>query len=377
MRLHALGTLLVAGMMGAGLSSCAPEGPARAAAADRPVVKGGMDETGPYEVVSGWLKPAKNHGDDWTWGSIADIKADTPDRIFIAARGDRPKHPNAKNERERRKRNYIVVVDRNGNEIENWSQWDTMMVAPHSIAISPYDPERHVWVVDNSRQQVWKFTNDGKRLVQTWGEANVVGADQNHFNGVSSIAFLPDGSFLLGDGYDGIRVVKYDAKGQYVKEWGAGGPKPFNRIHAVAVDSQRRVIVSDRNNSRVQVFTENGDFIEEWPNMRRPNSIHVDAEHDVWVLDGRAGMGRLLKYDEAGVLQDYWGVGGGVCGEPPSPPPGPQCVEGAMSNPHGMSVDSEGNLYIADYDNDRALKFVPRSGADPARLVGQPLVLRP
>ena len=364
MRLCSVGLVLAVVV----LSACAPAGEDQVSEGGEVAVKGGMDETGPYDVVADWPKPAKNHDDMWTWGVAADVVVDTPDRIFIVTRGDVRKDDSESSDR--RRTNYIVVVDRNGNEIENWSQWDTMMVGPHSIAISPYDPERHIWVQDNSRQQVWKFSNDGSRLVQTWGEANVIGDDENHFNGVSSIAFLPDGSFLLGDGYDGQRIVKYDADGEYVTEWGAGGPMPFNRIHAVAVDSQRRVIVSDRNNSRVQVFTENGEFIEEWPNMRRPNSLHIDAEHNVWVLDGRPGMGRLLKYNEAGVLQDYWGVGGGVCA-----PAGPRCAPGQMSNPHGMSVDSEGNLYIADYDNNRVLKFVPKPGANPARLVGQPLLL--
>jgi streptogramin lyase len=351
------------------LSGCGA-GEAAPSAAEGPIVKGGMDETGPYDVVVGWQKPAKNHGDQWTWGVGASVFADTPDRILVLTRGDVPRDPMSN---ERRRANYVVELDRNGNEIGNWSQWDTMITSPHSIAISPYDPERHVWVVDNTRQQVWKFTNDGKTLVQTWGEPNVVGDGENTFNGVSSIAFLPDGSVLFGDGYDGTRVVKYDAQGDYVMEFGAGGPRPFNRIHAVAVDANRRIIVSDRNNSRVQVFTENGEFIEEWPNTRRPNSIIVDAENDVWLLDGRAGMGRLVKYNSAGVLQDYWGVGGTPCTE--VQPEGPQCVEGAMSNPHGMSVDTEGNLYVADYDNNRVLKFVPRPGADPARMVGQPVKL--
>jgi len=357
------------------LSACAPADLDPALEGGEVSVKGGTDETGPYDVVPQWQKPAKNHDDTWTWGVGASVVADTPDRIFIVTRGDVRKDDPASGDR--RRTNYVVVVDRNGNEIENWSQWDTMLVAPHSIAISPYDPERHIWIQDNTRQQVWKFTNDGQ-LVQTWGEANVIGDDENHFNGVASIAFLPDGSVLFGDGYVGQRVVKYDADGEYVTEWGANGPMPFDHIHALAVDSQGRVIVADRDNSRLQVFTENGEFIEEWPNVRRPNSIHVDAEHNVWVLDGRAGMGRLLKYDEAGILQDYWGVGGGVC-----VPAGPQrsrveastCAPGAMSNPHGISVDSEGTLYIADYNNNRVQKFVPKPGADPARLVGQPLLL--
>ena len=70
------------------------------------------------------------------------------------------------------------------------------MVAPHSIAISPYDPERHIFVQDNTRQQVWEFTNDGKQLLHTWGTANEIGDDENHFNGVSSIWFLPDGGLV-------------------------------------------------------------------------------------------------------------------------------------------------------------------------------------
>ena len=354
------------------LSGCGA-GEAAPAAAEGPMVKGGMDETGPYDVVVGWQKAAKNHDGRWTWGVAASVAADTPDRILIVTRGDVRKDDPDSNER--RRANYVVVVDRNGNEIDNWSQWDTMMVAPHSLAINPYDPARPIFVQDNTRQQVWKFTNDGKTLLQTWGTANEIGDDQNHFNGVSSIWFLPDGGFLLGDGYDGTRIMRYDKDGKYVMEFGSGTDKPFNRIHAVTVDKDRRILVSDRNNSRVMVYTENGEFIEEWPNMRRPNILYVDAENDVWALDGRAGMGRLVKFNRDGVLQDYWGVGGAPCGPAPLTPAGPQCVEGAMSNPHGMSVDSEGNLYVADYDNNRVLKFVPRAGADPARMVGQAMRL--
>jgi streptogramin lyase len=346
------------------LAACTGAGEAAPASPD-PVVKGGQDETGPYDVVVGWQKPAKNHDERWSWGVAASVVADTPDRIFVLTRGDVDK---AKPGSPVRHTNYVVVLDRNGNEIENWSRWDTMMAAPHAIGISPYDPERHVWIADNTRHQVWKFTNKGE-LVQTWGVANVTGADQTHFNAVASMTFLPDGSFLLGDGYEGVRVVKFDAQGKYVMEFESNGV-PFDHVHAVAVDRQNRILVADRDNSRIQVFTANGEFIEEWPNIRRPNNIHIDAEGDIWVVDGRAGMGRLLKYNEQGVLQDYWGTGGPACA-----PASSTCAPGAMSNPHGISVDSDGNLYIADYNNNRVLKFAPRAGADPARMVGQPLLL--
>jgi hypothetical protein len=83
-------------------------------------------------------------------------------------------------------------------------------VHPHSVHISPYDPARHVWVIDDGAQMVWKFTNDGRRIVQQWGEWRVPGNDASHF----------------------------------------GRP------------TKRRVFVADRGNRRIQIFDEHGRFIE-------------------------------------------------------------------------------------------------------------------
>jgi hypothetical protein len=47
------------------------------------------------------------------------------------------------------------------------------MRRPHSVAINPYDPQKHVWVVDDRQHAVYKFTNDGKQLVQTLGVRGV------------------------------------------------------------------------------------------------------------------------------------------------------------------------------------------------------------
>jgi sugar lactone lactonase YvrE len=44
-----------------------------------------------------------------------------------------------------------------------------------------------------------------------------------------------------------------------------------------------------------------------------------------------------------------------------------------MWNVHGMSVDQDGNFYIAEVNNGRAQKFRPRPGANKAMLMGQPI----
>ena len=363
----------------ASFAGCGPAPDVSLAAEDMESPRGGDDRTGHYEVVEGWWKAAASHDEEWTWGRVAGVAVDNPDRIIVVTRGDLPvdfddDRPWAE---QARPGNFIVVVDRDGNIIENWSQWDSIMREPHTVYISPYDPERHVWVIDNRRMQIFKFTNDGRELVMEIGRANypetMVEARVNDepyvFGRQADIAFLPDGSFYVADGYWKTRVVKFSAEGEYLMEWGApgDGPGEFNLLHSIAVDVDRRVYVADRRNSRIQVFTEDGEFIEEWPDIFDPVNIYIDESHAVWVLD--ATLNRLLKYDRDGRLHDTWGAYGeaGAIGRPPWP--------GGLVLPHQAAVDQEGNLYVASYNGGHVQKFVPRPGADPARLLGQPMLL--
>ena len=48
--------------------------------------KGGDDRTGPYDAVQGWPQPLPDKG--YIWGSTGGIFAETPNKIFIANRGE-------------------------------------------------------------------------------------------------------------------------------------------------------------------------------------------------------------------------------------------------------------------------------------------------
>ena len=72
------------------------------------------------------------------------------------------------------------------------------------MLISPYDPEKHVWIVDDDQHIINIFTNDG-RLVRTMGERGVPGRGPDNFNRPTDIAWLPDGTFFVADGYAGTR----------------------------------------------------------------------------------------------------------------------------------------------------------------------------
>lgn len=355
---------------------CTSPEPPPADTPDGAVVKGGDDRTGGYEPVAGWWKPAPDHEGPWTWGEVSGVAVDNPDRIFVGIWGDRDDQGQERPDGS----NYLVVVDRNGDITERWSQWDSIFNKPHQLYISPYDPDRHLWVVERGggrdvNMQVLKFTNDGSELVmrlvdpdhpRTRAEAR---ANPNPgpytYGDPAVLAFFPDGTFLLGDGYWHSRIVKYGPDGEYLMEWGelGDGPGQFDLVHGLAIDRDRRVYVADRSNNRIQIFTEDGDFIEEWPDISDPVGVFADEHDAIWVISAR--LNRLLKYDRDGVLQYHWGAFGGTRGGFP----------GGLSRPHQLDVDQEGNVYVASWDGGWMSKFVPREGADPSKLIGRPLVL--
>lgn len=367
--------------------------------------KGGEDLSGPYEPHPNWPKPIDP---DRTWGRTGTVFAETPDRIFVMQSGmvswswKRLAEPAqgggtllaSANEATHcastvmRQANctpgrdplaeksgnvipgagwdhVLMVFDGAGNLIESWEQHNDLFTHPHNVTISPYDPERHVWVVDAGSEQIFKFTNDGQ-LVMTVGEFRVTGSDETHFGNPSGIAFLPNGDFYVSDGYRNTRVVKFSKDGTYLMEWGTpgDGPGEFNVVHGLAIDAEGRVYVIDRSNSRIQVFDLNGTYLDEWPGLNLPLYVAVSEDQHIWVSSGLTN--KILKYDRHGQLLYSWGTFG--------------AQPGAIWGVHGFSTDTAGNLYVAEVFAGRVQKLRPRTGANPSFLVGpiaSPGSLRP
>jgi DNA-binding beta-propeller fold protein YncE len=270
---------------------------------------------------------------------------------------------------QRRYHHVIFVVDRDGKLVQAWPDNDKLFDmrcgrGPHKIKMSPYDPEKHVWVFDDQLHVIYKFTYDGK-LVMTLGTKGQKGRDAGKlFDRPTDIAWLPDGTFFISDGYGGTRVAKFDKDGNFLTEWGTApkdpnnpGPGEFNTVHSVAVSNDRRVFVVDRAHRRMQVFDENGKFLDMWTTGVRslPYAHLITADQFLWIADG--GTHRILKYDLDGHYLYGWGGPGGQPGQ--------------FNGPHSLTVDQEGNLYIAEVFAGRVQKFRPKPGADPAKVIGQ------
>jgi sugar lactone lactonase YvrE len=400
------------------------EGPATTGFAAVPGEVGAQDLFGAYNVVADWPKDVSTlpGHKEWTWGAAQGIFAESPNRVYLVARGELPNierppatmipalgpsvqfpvgglpwrshtqtalpgnggaggdpatamdawrgdsPPYRELGVDARWEHCVVVVDGAGNIIEEWTQWDKIFKRPHSAYISPYDPEKHVYIVDDHSHAIYKFSNDGKQLVQTIGTANEPGADGTHFNRPTFMAWDGSGNFYVADGYNGNRVAKFDKDGKFLLDWGMRGeqggnekrPGYMNNVHGVAVDVESgRVFVNDRNNRRIQIFDANGQYLSEW-GFTRPSSIHlIQIGQDRNIVAFDQGTQKMLKYDLDGRLLYSWGT----VAEMP----------GSLWGVHGIATDQEGNLYTAAVNSGKFNKFTPRAGANPTYMVGKPI----
>jgi hypothetical protein len=313
----------------------------------------------PYDVVSGWHEPFATEG--YAFGGNSGVFAESPDKIFIAQRGETrlpsPIPPafagyagsieiNVLRDTERRIwQNCLYTLDGNGEVIEIWNQWDHLCEGsdgpgPHRLRISPYD------------------------LLKTLGEKNVPGDDETHFARPQDVAFLPDGRILVADGLDNHRVIILDSEMNYISEFGGFGEEPgqFNGIHALGIGPRGLIFALDRSGGRVNVFRTTDDpaeveFVDVWSGFTLPLDIIVNDDH-VWMTD--LGPLRFIKLDFKGNHLYTWNV--------------PRELPDGYLEVHTFSVDSDGNLYGGDNQYGRTQKFVPKPGADPALLIGQPWV---
>ena len=160
-----------------------------------------------------------------------------------------------------------------------------IMVTPHGIAV---DRQGNVWIADfagnkagTKGHQVHKFSPKGEKLLSL-GVAGKAGNADGEFNQPNDVVVGPDGSIYVSDGHDaqgmitanavaeGIkrgatsRISKFSPDGKFIKSWGGIGVRhgEFRTPHALAFDGRGRLWVADRGNHRIEIFDQNGTYLE-------------------------------------------------------------------------------------------------------------------
>ena len=275
-------------------------------------------------------------------GWVSGLAIDAQDNIWFFRKGPDP----------------VQVYTADGQFVRTWGKG--LFVDPHPLRI---DPEGNIWVADFGGHVVQKYTPEGKLLL-TLGTPGESGDDEAHFFRPTDMAITPDGDVFVTDGYGNRRIVHFNSQGRYVKSWGSYGSEPgqFVLPHAIALDSAGLLYVADRNSGRIQIFDQQGKFLDQWENIIMPWGLSINAADEIWVCGSSPHWWRrngaykeykdqvFMRFSTDGRVRQVYSI---PLGEKDNLKPG----DGIGI--HCIAQDSKGNLYIGDIYGERAQKFVP------------------
>ncbi len=277
-----------------------------------------------YELVDNWTKLPQG----WSFLDVGGVTIDSQDRVYVLNRSPHP----------------VMVFNRSGNFLGSWGE-GYFSKRPHGIRISQ---DGTIYCTDDGNHTVSQFTPEGKLLkvignrdkpsdtgyVWQSGLATIKRGGPP-FNRPTGVAFSSSGEIYVSDGYGNARVHKFTADGTLLFSWGEPGSAPgqFRLPHNIWVDKQDRVWVSDRENSRIQIFDAQGKFVSQWADLIRPTDVFIDSQEIVYVSE----LGpRVSIFTMSGKLLARWG------NEERNP------ETDLFVAPHAIAVDSRGDIYVGE-----------------------------
>jgi sugar lactone lactonase YvrE len=263
----------------------------------------------------------------------------------------------------------IMQFDAKGNFIKAFGAG--LLQFAHGFTIDAAD---HLWITDGvppdgkgtKGQVVLEFNSNGK-LLRTLGKPGLAGSAPDGFTEPNAVLVAPDGSIFVAQGhtrdYKGQpRIIKFDANGKFIKQWGAAGPAPgqFGMPHCLAMDSKGNLYVGDRDNNRIQVFTQDGKLLGQITQFGRPSGIVIDRNDVIYVTDSESknkdGYGHHPGWKRGiriGSLKD--GVVTDFIPDTYSDPEG-----SGTSGGEGVWADGKGAVYSAQVEQKAIVKYLRR-----------------
>lgn len=300
-----------------------------------------------FEPVPGWAKVP--HG-IWLREATA-VTVDEDDRVYVFCRGNMP----------------VLVFDPDGNLVDSWGNdnppedvvimrdsygnamqfWKTWFKRTHGITA---DDSGNLWLVDDVGNQIHKMSKSGEFLMTIGTGEQSPRESGKPFNRPTDVAVSEKtGEVFISDGYGNSRIHRYSPDGKFIASFGESGTDPgqFSLPHNLALLDDEEIVVCDRENHRVQVFSLDGEFRREW---RAHKAVAVEvvgsgADAQIYVAEqgpppvqqGVARLGnRVDVFSRDGELINRFGAD--HYGQEPD----------QFLWPHSLGIDSRGDVYVAE-----------------------------
>lgn len=295
----------------------------------------------PYETQRDWGELPANTA---AWAAVTAVEP-SPDGQFIYVI-----HRCFENSCEDRPEDPILKYDYDGNLLASFGAG--LFIFPHGAFI---DEDGNLWVTDARANdeighQVFKFNPDGE-ILMTLGQAGEGGSGSDLLYWPNDVVVDPrDGDIFVAESHrNGLnnRIVHFDSAGNYLNEFGekGAGPGQISEPHTIAMDSRGRLFIGDRENNRIQIMTQEGEFIEEWRQFGRPSGIYITPDDTIYVADSESGpdtgAGELM-----GIMKGIR-IGSAVDGTVHAFIEDAEPLRDDHSGAEGVGVDHEGNVYGA------------------------------
>jgi DNA-binding beta-propeller fold protein YncE len=318
-----------------------------------------------YQVDRSWPKPLP---DRWVLGGLGGVCVDAQDHVLVLNRqdvleGDLNAGHLAPS---------IIELDAAGNLLNSWG--DPALIDPrlHSCF---FDKDNAVWIASAPSGMVQRYAHDGSKLLFQIGKKGVFDSSDGTANGkpLNSNAaqfFMPSSIFVdpqNGDVYvsDGEsrngnhRIAVVDKTGTFLRQW---QPEGMVTVHCMTIGNDGLVYVCNREGSRIQVYDKMGNFRKNievpWSPYTTPpggipkesggSAVALAFSHDsnqrlMYVINQNDSQIEILDRQSGRILSSFGRVGH---------------YPGEFDQPHGIAVDSTGNVYIAENRGKRVQKFV-------------------
>jgi peptidylglycine monooxygenase len=263
------------------------------------------------------------------WGDIpigraqvSDVACDRWGHVFVLLRHDSYLDPDLP---------AVIELAPDGQRLAAWGGAE--IADGHMLTVAP---DGRVFVVDRDAHQIVVFDSKGRRE-GALGERHGPGTPLNHPSGV---AVAPWGEIYVAGGYGATRVHHFGTDLSLLSAWGepGTGPGEFSTPHGIWATSDGRILVTDRENDRVQAFSRAGRFLGAWTGFTRPMDVCTDSHGNILVSDQVPRLHMLSPEGEAL----------GMC-------------RPVLNGGHGIWHDGGGRIYLAELSPSRLTRLVPEA----------------